>query len=68
MAGRYAKLESDERLSASVHNVFETVLEVRDESIKSTSLAELSKLADELQLSPGPEEAAYLKKLVAQAG
>ena len=68
MAGRYAKLESDERLSASVHNVFETVLEVRDESIKSTSLAELSKLADELQLSPGPEEAAYLKKLAAQAG
>ena len=67
LAGRYAKLESDGRLAASVHNVFETILEVRDESIKSTSLAELSKLAQELQLSPGPDEAAYLKKLVKQA-
>lgn len=67
LAGRFAKLENDERLSASVHNVFETVLEVRDESIRSTTLAELSKLADELELSPGPDELAYLKKLTAQA-
>ena len=68
LAGRFAKLDDDERLSASIHNAFETILEVRDESIKSTSLAELSALADELELAPGTDEIAYLKKLVAQAG
>lgn len=67
LAGRFAKLEDDGRLSQTVHAAFETILAVRDESIKSTSLAELSKLADELELSPGPDEAAYLKKLVSQA-
>ena len=68
LAGRFAKLEDDARLTSAIHNAFETVLEVRDESIKTSSLAEIHKNIEELQLELGPEEHVYLKKLVAQAG
>ena len=68
LAGRFAKLDDDARLSAAIHNAFETVLEVRDESIKATSLAEIHKLTEDLELELGPEEVAYLRKLAAQAG
>lgn len=67
IAGRFAKLEDDDRLSAAIHAAFATILEVRDESIKVISLTEISRLAEELQLEPGPDEKGYLKKLVNQA-
>lgn len=68
LAGRFASLDDDAGLTAAIHNAFETVLEVRDESIKATSLAEIHKLTEDLQLELGPDDLAYLKKLVAQAG
>ena len=52
----------------AIHNAFETVLAIRDESIKTSSLADIHKLTEELQLELGQDDLEYLKKFVAQAG
>jgi YesN/AraC family two-component response regulator len=67
IASRFAKLDDDAGLESAVHGSFESILALRDDSIKSASLTELSAIADELELAPGENEIAYLRKLVAAA-
>lgn len=67
IASRFAKLDDDDGLESAVHGSFESILALRDDSIKSASLAELSAIADELELAPGENEIAYLRKLVVTA-
>ena len=65
IAARFAKLEDDARLETAIHGSFESIAALRDDSIKAASLAELSAIADELELAPGENEIAYLRKFVA---
>ena len=65
IAARFAKLEDDARLETAIHGSFESIAALRDDSIKAASLAELSAIADELEVAPGENEIAYLRKFVA---
>lgn len=68
IASRFAKLSNDAGLEQAVQGSFESILAVKDDSIKAASLAELSSIADELELAPGEREINYLCKFAAAAG
>lgn len=66
-ARRFAGFDDVERRDAAVKQCLETIVHIRDESIKAASLAELSALEDELGTAIPETHAELMKSIVAKA-
>lgn len=64
IAKRYAKYESAEKFDASVAKGIEAITEIKDESIKVTSLIELEGIVEELKIDIAPEDLDFLKTIL----